>query len=271
MKQHRCFCGTVVFLVCLFGSLNLFADCKAPHYRIGQIHGADTAPSILLDISIRPEDFAPNRLICLAGVLRQKYRAPVVTAGIFSSHKAAVNYQILGSDNPKHALLWASKRHAVYYNDSEAHEEYLLLIPDGLSLGVTSPFNTRIDLPAVGKPSCKLEINNRCLFQFEHMGFPADAEPGAVTLTGRIERSGKVTIGQIEDVRPAAASSPALDNFARRNLANWRFEPSHDVDDIRIRFSLKRVDTPLEHGIDVQFALPDRVDIKIGPMLIPRQ
>jgi len=268
VRQLKCFCGIVVFLMNLSGPFNLFADCGVPHYRIGKIY-ENTAPSILLDISVRPELLGRDSLICLADALRQKYRAPEVVIGIFSSYKAAVNYKILTVDYPKNGVLWASKQHAQYYYSAERHEEYLLLIPDGLSLGVKSPFNTRIDLPPVRKPSCKLEINDRCLVQFEHIDLPADEGPGLVILKGRVQRSGKVTAVRVVADMSSSAPSPALIDFAQRNLRSWTFEPGQYEDEVRIVYSVKRVETPLEHGVNVQFMLPDRVNIEIGPMLMP--
>jgi hypothetical protein len=268
--QLRRSCVIVVFLMSLFGSPNLFADCSVPPYRIGKVY-ENTAPSVLLDISVGPEDFAPQRLVCLGAVLRQKYRAPEVVIGIFSSHKAAVNYKLLTVEYPKNGMLWASKQHAQYYYSAERHEEYLLLIPDGLSLGVKSPFNTRIDLPPAGKTTCRLEINGRCLLQFEHIDLPAGEAPGDVTLTGRLERSGKVTRIHVFAHEGSSAPSRALINFAQRNLESWIFERSQHEDDIKITYSLRRVQTPLEHGINVQFMLPDKVNVEIGPMLMPHQ
>jgi hypothetical protein len=270
MIQLRRLSEIVVFLLSLLGPMNVFADCSVPAYRIGKAY-ENTAPSILLDISVQPEDFAPERLICLAGALKQKYRAPEVVIGIFSSYKAAVNYKLLTVEYPKNGTLWASKQHAQYYYSAERHEEYLLLIPDGLSLGVKSPFNTRVDLPVVGKIACKLRVSNRCLLQFEHIDLPVGESPGDVTLMGRVERSGKVTAVKVVTDGRSSLPTPALTNFALQNLKSWRFEPAQQENDLKVTFSLKRVETSLEHGINVQFMLPDKVNIEIGPMLMPHQ
>jgi hypothetical protein len=39
---------------------------------------------------------------------------------------------------------------------------------------------------------------------------------------------------------------------------------------MRIVYTLDRVETPIEHGINVQFILPDRVNIQVGPMSMTR-
>jgi hypothetical protein len=257
-------------LVQLWGAARCFGACKDSHYRMGRVF-ARTGARVVLDISVSPDDLAPEKLICLAGFLQREYRAREISIGIFSSHEAALEYFPLGVEYPKNAVRWASRQHAQYYYSAEGHEEYLLLIPDGLSLGVKSPFNTRIDLPATGKPSCKLEIGSRCLVQFKHIDLPAEEAPGDITLTGRIERSGKVTAVQVVADKSFSAPNPALTNFAQRNLESWIFEHAHHESDIKITYSLKRVETPLEHGINVQFMLPDKVNIEIGPMLMPHQ
>ena len=143
LKRGWTCCWMFVLVLTLWGSPYLLGYCKAPHYRPGKIY-ENAAPAALLNISVRPEDLAPERLICLASILKQRYTAPETTVGIFSSHEAALEYFPLTVEYSKNAVLWASKQHAEYYYNPGKHEEYLLLIPDGLSLGLDSPFNTPI-------------------------------------------------------------------------------------------------------------------------------
>jgi len=209
-------------------------------------------------------------LICLANVLKQKYRAPEVSVGIFNSYRAAVNYSPLGVEYTENAVRWASMRHAEYYYSTEKHEEYLLLVPDALSVGVNSPFSTRIDLPVTGKPSCKLQIHDRCLVTFDHIAATSEDGSGTVTLTARIEQSGAVSDVRIPDWGAITSSQQqALADFAMRNLRTWRFEQSRTKDEMRIMYSLEWVHTPLKDGVEVQFMLPDRVNIKMGPLEEP--
>lgn len=143
------------FLVALYFCFAplLHADCDAPHYRVCKTYDY-TAPTVLLDISIPLQDFTPDKLVCLATVLKQRYRGPEVAVGIFSSHKAAVNYTIASVEAKPNENLWASQQHAQYYYNAGKLEDYVLMIPDGLSLrfGPTTTI-TRIDLPVKGKPS----------------------------------------------------------------------------------------------------------------------
>jgi len=260
----------LVILLCFCGTRLARGDCKAPSYRVGRTYD-NAAPAVLLNIAVRQEDFAPASLICLASVLKRTYQAPEVAIGIFSSYRAALNYLPLGVEFPKDAVLWASKQHAEYYFSAEKHEEYLLLIPDGLSLGVNSAFNTRIDLPVTGKPSCKLEIRSRCLLEFAHMALPREEPSGSITLTGRIEPNGSVSRVRLVVLETNSSSThQGLADFAIRNLKSWRFERDGTKDAVRITYSLERGETDLEHGTRVHFMLPGKVNIQTGPLLIRR-
>jgi hypothetical protein len=231
----------------------------------------DTASEVMLNVAIRPEDFAPERLICLASHLKRTYRAAEIRAAIFSSYPAALYFIPLVSDNSKNAILWASQRHAEYNYEAEKHEEYLILIPDALSFAPNSPFNTRIDLPAAGNLRCKLEIRGRCLLEFEHIGASSDDGPAMVTLEAQIDRDGSVSNVHVvhAEVTPSIQQK-ALVDLALQNLKSWRFEYSLNNDEMKIAYTIEHVTTPLEHGVNVQFMLPDRVDIQIGPWLLSR-
>ena len=207
-----------LFLVvlCFCFAPHLHADCNSPHYRVGKTYDY-IAPTVLLDISIPLQDFKPDKLICLATVLRQQYLGPEVSVGIFSSHKAAVNYVPLGVEYSPNAVLWASQRHAEYYFNAEKHEEYLLLVPDALSLNLKSPFNTRIDLPATGEYSCRLQLRSRCLLAFDHIAATSEDGSGTVTLTAQIEQNGSVSHVRL-------ASPDAISSGQQRALADFALQ-----------------------------------------------
>jgi hypothetical protein len=270
-KLKRALSCRGLFVVLLFfsGTLYAYGDCRVPHYRIGATYD-NKAPNVLLNIAVRPEDLAPERLICLVNVLKKRYQAPEIGIGIFSSYKAASNYIPLTVEYPKNAVLWASQQHAIYYYNAEKLEEYLLLLPDGLTMEPSSSFNTRIDLPVTGSPRCKVEVRGRCLLEFEHIAASTEHGSGTVTLTAQIERSGAVTDVRVidPDIDPSSQKK-ALSGFATQNLRSWRFERSQTKDAIRIAYSLEHVDTPFKGGINVQFMLPDRISIQTGPLQMP--
>lgn len=257
-----------VVLVCFWGDPRLYADCKARNYQVGKIFEQSTT-SVVLTIAIEHADFAPETLVCLANDLKKTYSAPEVVIGIFSSYEAALDYSPPTGQND---TLWASQQHAVYFHNSEKREDYLLLMPDGLSMDVDSPFNTRIDFPVTGRPSCKLQIRDRCLIEFDHISPPGDETSATVSLIAQIEKSGEVSNVRIVGQDPNSPTHESkFADFAVRNLKTWRFEPGRNTEEIKIVYSLEHVDSPFNHDVNVKFTLPDKVNIQIGSLLIPRR
>jgi hypothetical protein len=250
------------------GAPHARAQCRAPHYRVGKINKF-AAPAVYLDIAIKQEDFARDKLICLANILQRKYGGPEISVRIFDSYEAALNYHPM-AEYTRNEASWQSRQHALYYYNGAKHEEYVLLIPDGLR-SAHSSFDTRIDLPLTARPLCRLEIHNRCLLMFDHIGATTESGSGTVTLTAQIEKSGRVINVRVAD--PGSITSGqlhALGDFAVRNLKSWRFEQGQNKENLRITYSLERVDKALEHGVNVEFLLPERVNIQMGPQLMSR-
>jgi hypothetical protein len=255
--------------VALFEAIYAFGACNVPHYRRGRTW-EDNASGISIDISIRLEDFAPERLICLAGALRQKYTGRDVAAYIFSSRDAALGY-LPGSIDPSPKVVeYQSKLHGYYFYSKEKHDNHLLIVPDVRSQEVDSPSTTRIDLPVTGTPVCRLAIDGRCLLEFQHiyyLSFEGKTEiSGRVTLGGVIRRDGAVSDLAVVDakVNPPERQSVLVD-WAKEHLGTWRFEPGRHKDRVRITYSFVVADSPLVgHGTDVQFRLPYEVRIETG-------
>lgn len=63
-----------------------FAQCKPPKYRKGFVL-ADSKSRVWMGISIQLEDFAPEKLVCLAAALKKHYHdSKEINILIFSSH-----------------------------------------------------------------------------------------------------------------------------------------------------------------------------------------
>jgi hypothetical protein len=239
--------------------------CNVPHYRRVRTL-VDTASDVYIDISIRPEDFGPERLICLAGALREKYPGRNVGASIFSSHDAARGYAP-SPEETEWLRYCQSKLHAHYSYNKEKHEDYLLIRPDGLSREVHSPFTTRIDLPVTGTPACKLAIDARCLLEFQHIEYPSvegkTKVSGRVTLAGTIRRDGVLSDLAVVD---ANASPPerksVLVDWALNNLGTWRFEPAKHKDAVRITYYFDADLRLVQQVTEVDFRLPSEVRIE---------
>ena len=243
--------------------------CGAPRYRVGQVP-ENTAADVTLLISIRLEDLAPQRLVCLAGALRQKYPGRNVWVGMFSAHDAAREYSPITIEVTHQTIYEASKLHGFYVYNKENHDDYLLIVPDGRRLEVDWPFNTRIDLPIAGKPACRLAMKGRCLLEFrDYIDYPSvDGKAngsGKVTVAGRIERRGVLSgLHAVDAIADPPELRSAFTDRAIQHLLTWRFEPGRQVDDIRITYRFEATDTAARGTSDVQMRLPDEVLIQPG-------
>jgi hypothetical protein len=246
------------------------AECHAPHYRQGSTV-FDSKSETVTNISIRFQDFTPSKLSCLAKNLKDRYRGRnSVTVSIFSSHEAATHSTgVLPPEATKTDHEMFAQLHAYYLFDAEKHYDYVVLMPDPTIGDPSAATNTKIDLSKSTVPACKLQIDDRCLLAFDYIGLLSGKDPGTVTLTAQIERNGSVTGVRVvdADLNPSSQQH-ALADLALQNLKSWRFERSRHTDALRIVYSVEHVNTPLEHGVDVEFMLPDRVDVRIGPLLL---
>src|ERR1700757_652466 len=97
-----------------------FAACTPPTYSEGVVI-SDSADSTLMQINVKAQDFAPQRLICLAQNFKKTFPGrKIIDVYIFSSHDAAVQYRIVRGDyvgGPK--IDWAKDLHAEYFYDAD--------------------------------------------------------------------------------------------------------------------------------------------------------
>lgn len=255
------------------------AKCEPPRYNIGQVWEQSTS-AVLMSASLRVADFSPQRLVCLAEALKEKYAGRNhIDILIFSSLDAARRYSPAQADyattiekNGKAYdphWFFARQLHAKYFYDGAQQEEYIDIKPMG-SDG-QGPYDTRIKLPVAATPHCRFEINHRCLLALEDIVYPGDAlkekVSGAVTLTGTIARDGQTIVIQVAGVnaRPNEKTE-LLSKAALQNLKTWRFEEAHNQDALRITFSYV-IDPSLPHRgeVGVKLALPNQVTISGNP------
>ena len=253
----------------LSGPVLASAACAAPAYRTARTFVRGPS-EVSLYISVRLEDFAPAKLICLAGAVREAFAGRNVSAAIFSSYEAALDY-VPGDLELRPEELDAQFRlHGMYVYDKGKHEEYVRIEPDGAHT-YDPALITRIDLPAVSTPTCKVEINGRCLLEFEHIYYPylehRSWARGNVALAGSIQPDG--TMAGVS-VRSAQVDPPdqwaLIVKFAAKNLRTWRFEPGAQKDAVRITYRFEGVHSPVVgNGTGVQFRLPDEVIVQAAP------
>jgi hypothetical protein len=242
------------------------AECQPPEYQIGNLYEASDDLAALT-ISIRPADFAPARLVCLAGALKQRYKdSRVINAFVFSSADAAEQYSApVGHQSPE----YVRQLHAEYFYDAEHQEEHVDLKPLGTDL--EGPYDTRIDLPVEGSPHCNFHMNARCLLAMGDIVYPGAAFAarisGTVTLTGGIGRDGVITNLQVTDVITLpSGSKDLLSSESISTLKSWRFEETPRQDLFRITFSYL-IDSSMGYPgqVDVRLALPEQVTVRANP------
>lgn len=251
----------------LLAAGRLYANCEVPPYQIGEVYqwSATTKDLSGANISIRPGDFTIDKLVCLAPALKDKFFNKVIIVLIFSSLDAAKNFRYHPPEIVASDYLWASQQHASYYYDGEQHVEYVRLMPDGIDDSETSPFSTRIDLHITKRPGCRLQIQDRCVTAFDHIYSSKVPGSGTVTLAAQIERSGSVSGVRVIHLETVPSGDrKGLADFALKNLKSWRFEPAQKKTKIQITYSIESALTPFEHGVNVQFFLPDKVNIQVN-------
>lgn len=256
----------VAALIVIFGA-SAIAQCVPPHYRDGKVL-ENSRTSVMMHISVKTEDLSPDRLICLAQALKQRFRSRSdISISIFTSDDAAKNFVPMGSEWTPEGVKRAAALHAQYVFSASQGKHYIVLIPDALDPN-EQLIDTKIDLPSTGKPCDRLEINNRCLMAFQHIQYPGDALrrmiSGEIELAGTITPDGKlakvVVVNSGED-------DPVLAAAAADNLKTWRFEPAKEADRIDITFSYGIVSEPkFTYGSNFEFNLPHQVTIKGNPI-----
>jgi hypothetical protein len=211
----------------------------------------------------------PDRLVCLAKALKYKYRdRGSISVYIFSSYGAAKRYfpfPAVVDFSSVEPLKWARQMHASYFYDVSKGEEYLEVMPLGASQG--GIYDTRIDLPVVSKPQCRLELNHRCLVALDEITYPTRAVEakisGLVTLTGTIARDGLMRDIQLveSNVNPGSGREQLV-NEALHNLASWQFASGGHRDTVRITYRYILDPSLTFPGPAVEVALPDQVVIR---------
>jgi len=257
--------ATPVACLALLTGVPAPAECRPPHFRIGQ----DYCGSVFVSIDRR--DFAIKKLICLAQTLRRDRG----TFGVefFDSYEAAQSFRGMPPEGgpPTTWYDWAKEVHAGYSFDVAKHEESIDISPMGDN---TAPsWFTRISLPLAGAAHCRLEIQDRCLMAaMEKITYPQEAlkmrASGVVTLAGTMQRDGRVAGLRVAeaDVKPPQGREQLV-AAALQDLKTWQFDTAAHEDAIRIAYSFA-IDTALPRGAPAQarWVSPNRVEVRADPV-----
>src|SRR5581483_2180259 len=192
----------------LLGLNFCLAQCDVPIYKKGKVYEGSKS-EIVRQISIAPESFAPQSLVCLAKHLREIYSdRSKATFTIYDDEVAAKTDMPLTVEADFKDYERAQHRHAVYAFDRSAHSEELTLEPN---IRRWREFSTKLDLATTATQSCNLHINDRCLLAFHDIDYPWEASgkknSGTVVLSATIEPNGRladVRVVDSESDNPAA-------------------------------------------------------------------
>lgn len=250
-------------------SLKAHAQCDPPHYRVGRNFSNAALGVGSLYVSVRPGDFSPDKLICLAETMKKQHpewkRLGIL---FFTSADAARYFQTNAGDCVRDCQFrakWQAELHALYSLEPGAQAESLAILPMGY-LG--SSYDTWFKLPLVTKVRCHLEINERCLMALDKIEYPPLAlqakASGTINVSGTIGSDGKIRrIRVLEaNVKPEASTS-LLASAAAKNFATWRLEPREDRDKIRVLYTYSIVEP--ENSADqlgTEFKLPKEVVVR---------
>jgi len=251
---------------------NSLAQCKAPKYRECFVQ-QESKTSIVSSISIRVENLAPERLVCLVNTFKQRYKdRKEIDIQIFDSCRAAERYFPKNTNYDPIEEEAATHMHGYYAFSANKNEEFVQINPRGLLMDVSDGyFNTVINLPILSKPQCRVQMHGRCLLALKDIKYPADAKKagvtGTVTLAGMIDRQGIMTGIKIAEtsVKPAEAKD-LLANEAMENIKTWRFEKSKKKDPFRITY-FYAINIPKGDigQVEVRPELPDHIYINVNP------
>jgi len=243
-------------------------DCGEVRYQQGKVFSSSPS-EIDATVAIDREEFDRKQLLCLAHELRRAYQGRnKIDIFIFDSRTAASQYVPLGTEEPPKLVAFTSHWHARYFLDAGESQEYLLILPDPLSGGLMSPFNTKIDLQSQRPPACKQEIDGRCLVAFDHIEYPwerSTGQAGAITISGSIAPDGtvkgiRVTAG---GATPAAGKNLLL-HAALNNLKSWRFEAAARTSPLQLTYRYQIVPDETAHGrTEVNFSLPSEIIVTL--------
>jgi hypothetical protein len=210
----------------------------------------------------------------LAQVLKQRYHdRSSLDVLIFSSHDAAKKWIVLTMHSGPQAFKWETYFHGAYSYDPLLHEEYINISPDPLQSQIGSRTETQINLPIVGPPQCKIQLNGRCLlvlpaiWPFRHEAV-WDREWGSVALAGKVAPNGRIgDIRVVESLLSAGENGDFLKKVAIQNLKAWRFEAASHPDAIRMTYEY-RYTPPGPAGrtwqMPVKMELPDKSVVEMN-------
>lgn len=302
-NSHRSVMQILGFVVamCMAGPLPAWAaNCRVPEYRE---FVWDLAPGgRYSQLWVRSRDVTMPNLLCLFRSLRESQpQGTSVWALVFDEEDAARQFFNLspGTDigialpeerapdvrgrQARHLRAWDS------FNPDEPSDAFVLC-PMGWGWAWREACHNRV-APVNGRPGplvCEQALQERCLLKMDPLEYPPDVRrrhvTGTVTLSGRVNRAGRMTRVRVVTSAPTAAAPHAdLVRMAVANLHSWRVDPGPSNTDVQIAFTyalekqwkpglgppgpdgIGDIEIDLE-SVQVFLALPTRVTVEASPL-----
>jgi hypothetical protein len=244
--------------------------CVTPVYDKGAVF-VDTSESLIMNLSVKEEDVAPEALRCLVKAIKAEYKGRTeVGLFIYDSAKVAKAYLPVMAYQEVADGLGNKREDARSLRASYEYghgDEHLTILPLGLS--ANNSFDARIDLLDGGAAKCKIQAGQRCLVKLEEPGFFKEIHKKdfgvSIVLGGTVFPDGSVRDVRVIEEKRDASKMTKIERYLCRNLRTWRFVRSGGKNEVRItyRFVLDR--TMGEGREEVEVVSPGEIVIKGNP------
>jgi hypothetical protein len=220
-------------------------DCNAIAGEIHQNH-IDAEGKGWATIALREHELTVANLVCVATRLGRTHPEwKDVRVRIFDSQAAAENYSADWKVYQGGARTYALRQRGNYIVRRQQGEEYLDLRLFTLD---EDRFETRIDLPIDGQPSCRFEVATRCLLV---VGDPAwsdailQVDSGEVNVEANVDPKGHLTqLRVVDEGSLPEAVRGEMSQAVRAHLTTWRFDPAPGTDTARFRYTFLKGSLP---------------------------
>jgi hypothetical protein len=158
-------------------TLSAVGECNSPGFHSGQNFINPATGRGAWFVSVKQEDFAVDRIICLVKTMRNQHPEwKEVTISVFTSPAAADHFLPGEADYVDMSVRrrLGQQFHAFYSYTSEPSEEYIDIMPFGYR--GPAEYDTRIDLTDLHRPTeCRLRVSERCLIAARMPEYPVEA------------------------------------------------------------------------------------------------
>lgn len=201
-----------------------------------------------------------------SGISKASISSEPDRCALFSDRDAAATYSphpgdyVSRSGKHKHRSYVSAVQqfHGFYSYDATTEKEFVELRPVGSDM--ETPYDTRIDLPVVAPPHCKLEIDGRCVLAFSPVLYPGlkDDASGRVSVSAVFDKGGKV----ISAVSTRTNAPADLIASSIENVKTWRLQPSTHNYEWQVTFVYEIDQSLARSSSTFNLKLPEEITVK---------